>query len=169
MSAIRCHDAERTESAAWWASHGRSVPEPAWVARGHGRRHCTWCGSLHPDDLLTGLADVAPRLVLAVECAHGGHTDVRQWRACVESLRGIEGDWAGMSDSPWSYGWPHKFGVRLPDGTATRFYCCHLNDLPAPQFAAVAALVSRHTGVEFLRDDAGRLCFTTALSGLTGV
>lgn len=168
LTEIRCHDTERADSAEWWAAHRREVPEPIWQPRGGQRLHCTWCGGLHPLDLLAALDGVAPRPFPEATCAHGGHSDVDDWRTCMEELRVIDSRWTGMRDQRWSWGWPHKFQVRLPDGGITLFYNVHLNDLPEREFQQVAALISRHTGIEFLRDEAGRLCFTTALTAPTG-
>lgn len=164
---IRCHDDERDQSAEWWKAHAGQVPAAEWVVRA-GRRHCTWCGSLHPVDLLDALMDVTPAPWVEPECAHGGHLDVDDWRACQDSLRRLSHGRTGLAEHRWTEGWPHKFTVHLPGGATTRFYCLHLNDLPERFFVAVSALISRHTGIEFLRDEAGRLCFTTALLGVTG-
>lgn len=158
---IRCHDDEKRTATDWWRTHADRIPPATWAHRAH-YRHCTWCGSIHPCDLADALAD-APPTPPPPDCLHGEHHDIASWLACRDLRTRRDPDWVGLRDRSWTEGWPHAFAAHLPGGITTRLYAIHLTDLADPDFARVASLISRHTGIEFLRDKTGRLCYTLAL------
>ena len=90
-------------SAARWG--GWSWDEPA---RGEHFRRCSFCGSIHPEDLAAERAMTADR---CTACGIGGWSE--HFRADAEhsySPDGWRAEWADRK-----YGWPHKFYVDIPN------------------------------------------------------
>jgi len=73
-------------------------------------RTCSWCGSIHPEDLLDR---PEPSMMKAIEVG-GRH---------LVDVPNVE--WADMK-----YGWPHKLYLDFGPGLNAKFYSRHLNDHP---------------------------------------
>lgn len=143
---ITCHTADM------WAQ--RFQPDGIYDYRERdGLRTCGYCGSLHPEDLLNALQQPTTRL--------GG--------------------------SDWKYGWPHKFyvdivnpkadevvevGSRTENRVTTpimgrkprlhfKWYNVHLLDqgYSVEKMDELLAALTKHSGIEFFRDEAGKLAY----------
>lgn len=131
-----------------------------WELR-DGRHHCPFCGSVHPRWLWETFAPVPrTRPPWFSTCDHRGHTSADDFRACERAQLDAIATWVGMEFADWKHGYPHKLYLYAPrsNGIGQRkFYTQHLTDLPAPTMAAVAEVIEAHTGVQFFRDEHGRL------------
>jgi hypothetical protein len=132
-------------------------------------RTCSYCGSIHPEDLLLLTQQVA-------------FTDPysRNTSDFTERMR-----LAHMDCADFKYGYPHKIyvhpniifepetkfvsGTRIVDGKPqashwsngkslwAKFYTVHLSDngIDDEAFASIANALTKHVGVEFSRDERG--------------
>jgi hypothetical protein len=93
--------------------------DPCWVcgknkddgAHGSAWRTCSYCGSIHPADLL----DLTAGEEFAWQRQTTGQDGQPQERSTVE--------WAD-----WKYGYPHKLYIDLPKSDRAKFYSRHLID-----------------------------------------
>lgn len=161
MTDIHCHDAEigpRYPHVPEWINPPRGVTHSyagSGVSKGGGGfrwtpcivcklrqghrvhgipwRTCSWCGSIHPEDLLSR---GEPDMMKSVSVG-GRH---------LVDVPNVE--WAHMK-----YGWPHKLYVDWGTGLHAKFYSRHLADAPA----LIAPFNERfgYLGVRFGVDDRG--------------
>jgi hypothetical protein len=104
---------------------GRTEPgrsRPTWSAcdvcgksqahRKHGSpwRTCSFCGSIHPEDLL---ARPEPDMMRSIDIGAGPPVDV-----------------PNVTWADWKYGYPHKLYLDYGPGLNAKFYSVHLLDRP---------------------------------------
>ena len=138
-------------------------------------RVCSYCGSIHPEDLYRYLS--AP-------------PDPERKKTCLLCLGSTRG-WlqhtcqVTLSGSDWKYGWPHKFYVHgipnpiagqlvvssswskgdergwgepgpAPDSSFAKWYNNHLEDVRDHEaFNALTEVIRDKSGIEFYRDEKG--------------
>lgn len=160
---IQCHANEH---------HYADMEEDEWVVRPDNgtdphytaHRKCSYCGSIHPEDLVTLLRN-------------GARLEGADWKygwphkfyvegvpnAVAGSLRRVSsrssaGNADQQPDDPWYTDWTHDpvtnrwEGVRnspAPQFAPTKFYNQHLGDLQSDAFTEVAALIYQNTRVLF--------------------
>jgi len=141
--APHCHDGD-------W--HAQRFGPQTWQERA-GRLHCSYCGSLHPKELLEMFDGVEPQPRPPIP-EPSADTTVGEAKAALDAHFEAMRHWKGLDGADWKYGWPHKF--YLVPGHA-KFYSQHLADLDGEAFDRVAAVIVAFGRVEFSKDDQGRL------------
>jgi hypothetical protein len=172
-----CHDkdwqAQRFGQQTWRAAGERLHPENDHVP---AFRSCSYCGSMHPEDMLNALRagakaggsdwkygwphkfyidgipnSQAGNLVTRMSMSSRGEVPTDEENASLQ-------DWAKRYNgvAEWS---PPKDGrcrgvVRVPDGQTThgKWYNQHLFDLDEASFNELAPLLEQHTGIKFTRE-----------------
>jgi hypothetical protein len=142
---------------------------PAWRPR-DGALHCSYCGSIRPQDLWETFRDVepTPRPYLGEYPGNPDTTSARDFRDWYTAQVAAVSHWVGMSFADWKYGYPHKIYPQVPGRPGMiKFYVSHLADLNDTALAAVSEVIHRHTGIAFSRDDRGRLMYHSHAAGCT--
>lgn len=106
-------------------------------------RTCSWCGSLHPEDLLKILEA-------------GGHLDVADWKygwphkfyVNYPNLNAGNEVVIGRNDDGPMMG-------RAPAQNMSKWYNTHLKDVEGELFDKLCAAIHKQTGVRFERDELG--------------
>lgn len=118
-----CHDDDPAHRAPFF------FPPPVWrEANEHGFRTCSFCGSIHPEDLLRALEAGA-----TLECA--------DWKYGWPHKFYVRGVPSSDLQSA-GFGWG-------------KWYNAHLQELSPEAFDALAPRLSAGTGVTFARDERG--------------
>lgn len=149
-------------------------------------RTCSYCGSIHPEDLVDALKAGAtlggsdwkygwphkfyvdkipnPNVGNRVSRESGSRgATTEEERAAIDKPhidRGHEVEWTNEGGR-WSY------KVYSPDGPTThaKWYNEHLKDLSAEAFANLAPLLEQHAGIKFERGDDGRIKYSAPSVG----
>ncbi len=119
-------------------------------------RTCSYCGCIHPEDLLKLFEGVEPKL---------GYYQTGQDKQGV-----TQGEYYGnnphMAGSDWKYGYPHKFYLHGPTIKSGKWYNDHLMDqgyLPE-RWQTLVELLEAHAGIRFSMKE-GNLMYTAPYSG----
>jgi len=118
-------------------------------------RTCSYCGSIHPEDLLLALQNGATL----------DRADMKYGFPHKFYVHGIPNPQAGKQVRVGSKSGPNPDGTRYeqvlmddaPTETIAKWYSQHLEDLDAESFALLAPLLIEKTGIEWVRDDDGRV------------
>ena len=182
-----CHDqdpaATRWGPSTWRPAGVRLHPENDHIP---AFRSCSYCGSMHPEDLLKAIeagaklggsdwkygwphkfyVDGVPNtnagnLVTRSSGGGPGQLDERK-RADLES-RLESGSRLEVDQQADRY----EYRVLEPDGPTThgKWYNIHLKDLSAEAFALLAPLLEQHAGIRWERDADGRIKFIAPSPG----
>lgn len=134
-------------------------------------RHCTYCGSIHPEDmydLFTGKAVInEPRFDPheAIEKVGGNPEDYL--KALHAHQREVNAMGPRLHGADWKYGWPHKFYIHGASAGYIKWYNQHLDDKGYDDEAwkALVDLLECHGGVKFFRNEKGQLAFKAPYCG----
>lgn len=127
-------------------------PQPDMEPYGYPFRTCSYCGSIHPLDLLAFLDKGGVRL----------NPSDRKWGWPHKLyLDGIPNPMAGKVVRMGGRSWTDEAGVRqeepfmepAPAFTHAKFYNVHLMDMPVADFLRLAELIEQETGVVFSRPE----------------
>jgi hypothetical protein len=139
-----CHEGARFASELKWRE-----PEPSRQPYGTSFRTCSYCGSIHPEDLLHYLQAGNVRL---------GGSDWKYGWPHKFYVDGIPNPLAGKivetgSESKWVDGERVSTPIYSPaaDSSPAKWYNCHLSELSDEAFALLAPLLHQHSGIEFFR------------------
>lgn len=138
-------------------------PEPTLEPYGRSFRTCSYCGSIHPEDLYNLLtAGIGVRL---------GGSDWKYGWPHKFYVEGIPNPLAGQRvRSGSSYATVEGKSTEIPicsiadAHTTSKWYNEHLNDLGDEAFALLAPLLAQYAGVEFFRED-GKLQYRAPYRG----
>lgn len=170
MSEIKCHG-DVSQGGVF------KFDSPRWETRERepyidGFRHCSYCGSLHPEDLITALKAGAtmhgsdwkygwphkfyvtvPNTIAGKVVGMGGSsggsigpdTPGAVWESTCAH--------ADCGERTRAHGyWTVPFMEPAPATCQSKFYNTHLDDVEGEVFAELAALLKQHTGIEWTRD-----------------
>ncbi len=133
-------------------------------------RSCSYCGSIHPEDLVSALAAGATMhgsdwkygyphkfYVDGIPNLNAGNLVCRSNRTLPRGAAPTQDDQERFSDwrlvgVPGSQHWEGRNYEKDGDLTHGKFYSQHLADLDADTFAIVAPLLLTHTGIRFTLD-----------------
>ena len=117
-------------------------------------RTCSFCGSMHPEDLLRVLDDERSQCLTTKEFTEVLKSVGPGLGGLKEKLPPITLEWADRK-----YGYPHKLYVTHNNGEGAgawgKFYVAHLFELPDRTFQEVAVTLAAKTRVMFERDAVG--------------
>lgn len=157
--------------------HGANSPytgKPVvWQIR-DGRRHCSWCGSVHPEALIRLVAEGAQLggsdwkygwphkfYVHRVPNPAAG-TMIPMYRYCGNRER------LGPDAEPFEEGWREKIGeYAAPVTIQLKWYNDHLRDegYSEEALALLIETLSMQSGIAFLRNDAGEVVYRAPYHG----
>lgn len=184
-----CHDgdymAQRFAPQTWRPAGKRLHPENDHVP---AFRTCSYCGSIHPEDLLNALragakaggsdwkygwphkfyVDGIPNSQagnLVTHTSGSGHGPVTDEKRAEYQRYVRPGGVLEVTDDADGRG--HRFKVRNPDGATThgKWYNVHLQDLSQAAFDELAPLLLQHTGILFVREADGRIKYSAPRHG----
>lgn len=143
---IKCHAGEPH-----YPGIGPDRWEKSWKGKqpySHSLRCCSYCGSLHPEDLITALAN-------------GATTHEADWKYGWPHklyIEGVPNELAGQTVEVGSESGP---GYRKPImGVAgphafIKFYTQHIGDMPDDRIRVLSDIIEKQTGISFEKDDVG--------------
>lgn len=174
-----CHDsdwqAQRFAPQTWRPAGVRLHPENDHVP---AFRTCSYCGSIHPEDLLNALRAGAKAggSDWKYGWPHKFYVDGIPNTNAGNLVSGTSGSMAGpltpekraelqryvmpggeLEVTEDADGRGYRFNVRNPDGPTThgKWYNVHLMDLSPAAFDELVPLLLQHTGIKFERDEKG--------------
>lgn len=141
---ITCHSADQHYATTVDEWHAPRESEPY----SYPFRTCSYCGSIHPEDLMKFFANGAT--------AHGA--DWKYGWPHKFYIEGILNPIAGKTvriGSESGPGYDRSIMGTASAHTPAKFYNKHLVDVPQAMFDELAILLEQQTGIKFVRDDAG--------------